>query len=53
MIYACDNCRFLFERTSEPEQCPDCGKFNIRSANESEIAEYEERKREMSLNCRV
>ena len=26
MIYACDNCHFLFSRTTEPEQCPDCGK---------------------------
>ena len=26
MIYACDNCHFLFSRTAEPEQCPDCGK---------------------------
>ena len=26
MIYICDNCRFLFSRAAEPEQCPDCGK---------------------------
>lgn len=43
MIYACDACRFLFERTNEPERCPDCGKFNIRPAVEEEIKEYENR----------
>lgn len=40
MIYACDACRFLFERITESERCPDCGKFNIRPAAEDEITEY-------------
>ena len=25
-IYVCDNCGFLFTRTGECDQCPDCGK---------------------------
>ena len=39
MIYACDACKFLFERVSEPDQCPDCGKFNIRLATKAEADE--------------
>lgn len=44
MIYACDACRFLFERAGEPERCPDCGKLTIRPAVEDEIAEYRNRR---------
>ena len=44
MIYACDACRFLFERTAEPKRCPDCGKFNVRPAAEDEITEYRNRR---------
>lgn len=40
MIYACDNCGFLFSRSSEPEQCPDCGKDTVRPANEVEQEEF-------------
>mgnify|MGYP001107631464 CR=1 FL=1 len=43
MIFACDKCRFIFSRAVEPEQCPDCGKYAVRPANESEKQEYEER----------
>ena len=46
MIYICDACRFLFERTEEPERCDDCCKETIREANESEQQEFEEIKRE-------
>jgi len=46
MIYACDNCHFLFSYTVEPEQCPDCGKYAIRPADEAERQEYEERLKE-------
>ena len=49
MIYACDACRFLFERTAEPERRPDCGKFNIRPAVEGEIEEYRNRRFEDDL----
>lgn len=42
MIYVCDNCHFIFSRTAEPEQCPDCGKYTVRLADEAERQEYEE-----------
>ena len=40
MIYTCNVCHFTFERVGEVDQCPDCGKKNIREANEAEKAEY-------------
>lgn len=43
MIYACDACKFLFEKTLEAGRCPDCGKFSIRKASEAEIEEYKSR----------
>lgn len=46
MIYVCDNCHFLFSYTVEPEQCPDCGKYAIRPADEAERQEYEKRLKE-------
>ena len=46
VIYACDNCHFLFSRTAEPGQCPDCGKYAVREATEAERQEYEERLKE-------
>lgn len=46
MIYACDNCHFLFSRTTEPEQCPDCGKYSVRPADEAERQKYAERLKE-------
>lgn len=46
MIYACDNCHFLFSRTRQPEQCPDCGKYAVREATEAERKEYEKRLKE-------
>ena len=41
MFFACDKCHFLFSRTKEPEQCPDCGKYAVREADEAERLEYE------------
>ena len=46
MIYACDSCHFLFDLIDEPEQCPDCGKYNIRTANKEEISEFLNRRPE-------
>lgn len=43
MIFACDHCHFLFSRTRQPEQCPDCGKYTVRPATEDEQAEFERR----------
>ena len=46
MIFVCDKCHFIFSRTSQPEQCPDCGKYAVREANEAERQEYEEHMKE-------
>lgn len=43
-IYSCKNCGFIFTRVGECDQCPDCGKYAIRLANEEEIKEFEYRK---------
>lgn len=43
MVYACDNCYFLFSRSGTPEQCPDCGKYAIRPATEMERSEFSAR----------
>ena len=40
MLYACENCSYLFESDEELEQCPDCGKFAVRAANDKEIEEF-------------
>ena len=46
MIFVCDKCHFIFSRTTEPEQCPDCGKYAVREASEAERQEYEEHLKE-------
>lgn len=47
MIYKCHNrlCGFLFERTTEPDACPDCGSINISEATPEEKQEYIELKK--------
>lgn len=40
MIYACDACRFVFERVGECTECPDCGKKTIREADDKEKEDY-------------
>lgn len=57
MLYACDNCHYLFLRTSE-DTCPDCGKAMIRPATSKEQEEYKNREKENlwtedSNSCRV
>ena len=57
MLYACDNCHYLFLRTSE-DTCPDCGKAMIRPATSEEQDEYKNRENENlwtedSNSCRV
>lgn len=42
MIYACDSCGSLFSASSEPEQCPDCGKDTVRPASDVEQEEFED-----------
>ena len=44
MIYACNECLFLFEADQEPERCPDCGKVAVREATQSEVEEFLARK---------
>ncbi len=46
MVYVFVNIHFIFSRTVEPEQCPDCGKYAVRPANEAEQQEYEQRLKE-------
>lgn len=46
MIFVCDKCHFLFSRIVQPEQCPDCGKYAVRPANEAEWQEHEEHLKE-------
>lgn len=43
-IYVCDHCKYMFESEEDIKQCPDCGKFKVRSASQPEIEEYEKRK---------
>lgn len=50
MIYACEACRFLFEKYDEEGRCPDCGKMSVRLANEDEIKEYNNRYTEKKNN---
>jgi len=40
VIYACDCCHFVFERTGETHACPDCGKPAVREATDKEKEEY-------------
>lgn len=43
MVYVCEHCHFEFERMSEMEQCPDCGKMAIRVATEEEMQAFHKR----------
>ena len=45
MVFICEICRFIFERTDEPERCVDCGCGVVREANDAEILEYEKNKK--------
>ena len=49
MLYACEECRYLFEADREPEQCPDCGKYAVREATRSEREEYDRRANEPDI----
>ena len=48
MIFTCDNCGFIFSRSEETEQCPDCGKYEVRPSNEDEQKEFAQRMAELS-----
>lgn len=45
-IFHCTNCGFTFKREGKPEQCPDCGKLEIRDALQSEIEGFEKQLQE-------
>lgn len=40
MIFSCDSCGSLFRQSSEPKQCPNCGKYSVRPADVDEQADY-------------
>lgn len=52
LILTCDNCGFIFSRSEETEQCPDCGKYEVRPANEDEQEEFATRMAELSQSER-
>ena len=48
MIFTCDNCGFIFSRSEETVQCPDCGKYEVRPADEAEQEEFATRMAELT-----
>ena len=50
MYFICEHCGYQFENKCEVEQCPDCGKYKVRVATDSEINEYIERKNSFNEN---
>ena len=48
MILTCDNCGFIFSRSEETDQCPDCGKHLVRPADEDEHGELTARMAELT-----
>lgn len=50
MVYVCNQCHFEFERMSEAEQCPDCGKMAIRTATAQEADAFHKRLQENVWN---
>lgn len=36
MGFTCETCHFVFTYEKQTNQCPDCGKFKIRVATETE-----------------
>ena len=40
MIYYCNHCGFVFERTGNIDACVDCGKLVVREATDEEKEEY-------------
>jgi len=52
MILTCDNCGFIFSRSDETDQCPDCGKHMVRPADENEQDEFVHRMAELTRSER-
>lgn len=40
MILCCENCKYLFSSDKDVGQCPDCGKWAVRAADDSERKDY-------------
>ena len=40
MIYSCKSCHFIFERTGEISDCPDCNKQTVYEATTEEKETY-------------
>lgn len=40
MIYSCEDCNFLFQRTGEPSECPLCERKCIRAATDKEVKRF-------------
>lgn len=38
--YICESCLFQFERSSDCDKCPDCGKECVRKASDQEKEAY-------------
>ena len=43
-LFACDACHYLFESSEDVIQCPDCGKYKVRPANQEETEEFASRR---------
>lgn len=52
LIFTCDNCGFIFSRSDDTDQCPDCGKHMARPANEEEQEEFAARMAELTQSER-
>ncbi len=48
MICTCERCLYTFEHPSQPEQCPDCGKYAVRTATSREVAEFRRYSQELA-----
>ncbi|MDR2295218.1 MAG: hypothetical protein LBD95_00315 [Clostridiales Family XIII bacterium] len=51
MVYVCESCRFVFERTGDTDDCPDCGRPDIREASEEERAAYRRSRAALEKAC--
>ena len=51
MIYACDNCHYLFSETNVVA-CPDCGKTMVRPATPAEQEDFENQLKRESMDGR-
>ena len=48
--YTCNKCKYTFCAEEGCEQCPDCGKHDVRPATEQEIADFKKHREEFKDN---